>query len=156
VIRSKKLLSKKGKTVLMVKPIDRRKRGMVDPDVESFDCILDAAHTAMLIFEEDGAKACERWLRERGLDRDSRLRAVFQAMATAIPVTKKRGAYIRPEIDLLDRMNDALGLGVKIPSEPVPELKTVQKNLFGRSGESEDEEAEDVAEDEDLEEEEDE
>jgi putative DNA methylase len=155
LIRAKKILTKKSKNVILVQPKDRRKRGMVDPDVETFDCILDAAHTAMLIFEEDGARACERWLGERGLDHDSRLRAVFQAMATAIPVTKKKDAYIRPEMALLDSMNDALGLGITIPVERVPDLKTVQGSLFAK-GEAVAEEAEDFAEDEDFEEEDDE
>ena len=103
--------------VVLQKPKERRRRGMVGPDVESFDALLDAAHTAMLIFDEDGAKACERWLRQRGLDRDATLRGVLQAMANAIPVTRKKEKRVRPEIDLLGRMNDALSLGIKIPAE---------------------------------------
>src|SRR5207244_5359056 len=112
VTGSKRLLTKKGKNVSIVEPKGRRKRGMVDPDVEVFDCLLDAAHTAMLIFDEDGARACERWLRQRGLDRDERFRALLQAMANAIPNTKTKGKYVRPEVALLDRMSDALGLEI--------------------------------------------
>lgn len=130
IVKSKKLVTKKGKNVTLQLPTARRKRGMVDPDVEMFDCILDAAHTAMLIFDEDGARTCERWLRQRGLDRDQRFKAVLQAMANAIPVTKKKGEYIRPEMALLDRMNDALELGITFPAEPEPDLKAIQLGLF--------------------------
>jgi adenine-specific DNA methylase len=133
VVKSKRLVTKKGKNVTLQQPKGRRKLGMVDPDVEVFDCMLDAAHTAMLIFDEDGARNCERWLRQRGLDRDQRLKAVFQAMANAIPVTKKTGEYIRPEITLLDRMNDALGLGIAFPAEPEPDLRAIQVDLFKHS-----------------------
>jgi hypothetical protein len=129
VIKSKKLPTKKGKNVTLQPPRARRKRGMVDPDTEVFDCVLDAAHTAMLIFEEDGGRACERWLRQHGLDRDRRFNALIQAMANAIPVTKKKGEYIRDEIALLDRMNDALGLGITFPVEPEPELEEIQIDL---------------------------
>jgi adenine-specific DNA methylase len=151
VIASKKLVTKKGKNVVLVLPKGRRKRGMVDPDAEVFDSVLDTAHTAMLIFEEDGAQVCGRWLRERGLDRDRRFLALLQAMVNAIPVTKKKGQYIRPEMALLDGMNDALGLGITIPVEAEPELQPQQASFFagGRSGEEEDMEEDegDVAED---------
>jgi adenine-specific DNA methylase len=149
VVRAKHLVAKKGQTVVLQQPKARRRRGMVDPDLEVFDTVLDAAHTAMLIFDEDGAHACERWLRQRGLDRDAPLRACFQAMANAIPITKSKGTYIRPEMALLDRMNDALGLEITFQVETVPDLSAFQRSLFGRTdadqdGEDvEDEEAED-------------
>lgn len=146
VIASKRLVTKKGKNVVLVLPKGRRRRGMVDPDVEVFDSVLDAAHTAMLIFEEDGARTCERWLRERGLDRDQRLLALLQAMANAIPITKKKGEFIRPEMALLDRMNDALALGITFPVESEPDLQVRQATLFG-GGPLDD--AEDAEEDED-------
>lgn len=130
IIKSKRLLAKRGKNVTFQLPKARRTRGMVDPDVEVFDCVLDAAHTAMLIFEEDGARGCERWVRQRRLDRDQRFMALLQAMANAIPVTKKKGEHIRPEIAVLDRMNDALGLGITFPVEPEPALKATQIDLF--------------------------
>jgi putative DNA methylase len=140
VVRAKRLVAKKGRNVILQQPGARRRRGMVDPDVEVFDCMLDGAHTAMLIFDEDGARACERWLRQRGLERDAPLRACFLAMANAIPTTKTKGAYIRPEMTLLDRMNDALGLEITFPVEPEPDLSAVQRSLFGRSDTDEDEE----------------
>ena len=127
---------------------------MVDPDLEVFDCVLDAAHTAMLIFDEDGARACERWVRQRRLDRDQRFTALLQAMANAIPVTKKKGAYIRPEIAILDRMNDALGLGITFPVEPEADLKAIQIDLFKTPRVAEEEAAyEEDQENEDLDEE---
>jgi hypothetical protein len=144
VIGSKRLLTKKGKNVSLVQPIGRRKRGMVDPEAEVFDCLLDAGHTAMLIFDEDGTRTCERWLRQHGFDRDERFRALLQAMANAIPNARMKGKYIRPEMSLLDRMNDALGLGITFPVEPEPDLRAIQGTLFagGKAGGESDEDLE--------------
>ncbi len=144
-------IPERNQNVTLTLPEERRKRGMVDPDVESFHHVIDAAHTAMLVFEEDGARVCERWLRQRGLNRDAQLGALFQALANAIPVTKKKGAFIRPEISLLDRMNDALDLGIAFPAEPEPDFDALQRKLFKskeedkNNEEPENDEAEDEA-----------
>jgi adenine-specific DNA methylase len=130
IIKTKRVVAKKSNHVMLQGPAGRRKRGMVDPDVDVFECVLDAAHTAMLVFDEDGARACTRWLRQRGMERDTQLRALFQAMANAIPVTKIKGAYIRPEMALLDRMNDALELEIVFPVEPVPNLEPAQATFL--------------------------
>ena len=104
VMKRKRLVIKKGEYVVLQGPQQRRKRGMVDPDAAIFEHHIDALHTAMLIYQEDGAGACDVFLQNRGLKRDTTFRAGLQALINAIPRTKVKGAFVRPEADVLDRM----------------------------------------------------
>src|SRR5690606_30656911 len=45
----KNLVARKGSSVVLQTPVQRRKRGMVDPDLVIFDTLIDAAHTALLV-----------------------------------------------------------------------------------------------------------
>lgn len=130
LVKTKKVVSKKSQNVVLQQPKARRKRGCVDDEAETFECVLDAAHTAMLVFDEDGAQTARQWLRRRGLDNDARLKSFFQAAVNALPPQKKAGKYVRPEMALLDRMNDALALGLAFPAEEEPEPQQVQGELF--------------------------
>lgn len=100
----KKLVRTKGQYVVLQQPKQRRKKGMVDPDVAFFEHFIDALHTAMLIYQEDGAGACDVFLQNRGLKRDTTFMAGLQALINAIPRTKIKGKFARPEADVLDRM----------------------------------------------------
>jgi adenine-specific DNA methylase len=132
LIGGKKVLGKKGSSVVLKKPNERRKRGHVDEEVEVFECLLDAVHTAMLVFDEDGPNACQRWLGERRLDSNMPFQALLQAMVNAIPATKDKTGYIRPEMATLDRMNDALAFGIEFPPDAIPVPQVVQGALvFG-------------------------
>jgi hypothetical protein len=142
LVRTKKVIGKKGSTVILQKPTGRRKRGVVDPDAQTFDAVVDAAHTSMLVYDEDGARACDRWLNDAGLRKDARLKAFLQAMANAIPVTKVKGEYVRSEIATLDRMNDALDLGIVFPKDEEPQFKETQ-GKFDYAEEEPDDEGED-------------
>jgi hypothetical protein len=57
VIGEKRLVTKKGANVTLQQPKARRKKDMVDPDKKSFDCWIDAVHTAMLLYEEDAPRS---------------------------------------------------------------------------------------------------
>ena len=108
VIREKKLVAKKSGTVVICQPADRRKKNMVDDDAESFPHLIDALHTAMMIYGEEGSKACQVFVDRQGLRNDSRIKALVQAMMEAIPRTRgKDGKFIRPEMTTLDAMRGA-------------------------------------------------
>jgi hypothetical protein len=64
-----RVLGKKGSRVVLLPPVQRRARGRVDPQAEKFPTLLDALHTAMLIYREDGGAACEAFLKRTGLRR---------------------------------------------------------------------------------------
>jgi hypothetical protein len=111
---------------------------MVDPDAALFEHHIDALHTAMLIYEEDGAGACDVFLQNRGLKRDSTFRAGLQALINAIPRTKVKNKFVRPEADVLDRMRLAFYADeLTVPPEEEPPMPQAQQLGFGFDGEDE-------------------
>jgi putative DNA methylase len=143
VIREKKLVAKKSGTVVLCKPADRRKKNMVDPDTESFPHLIDALHTAMMIYDEEGSKTCQVFIDRQGLRHDSRLKALVQAMMEAIPTTRgKDGNFLRPEMITLDAMRALFWEDLPAPKEEEPPKIDVQPGLFD-SDESEAEDADD-------------
>lgn len=132
LMKSQKLVAKKGQYVVFQQPKQRRKKGMVDLDAAHFEHLIDALHTAMLIYEEDGAGACDVFLQNHGLKRDGTFRAGLQALINAIPRTKVKKKFVRPEADVLDRMRLAFYADeLTVPSGEDLELNQVfQPNLL--------------------------
>jgi len=60
LVKDKRLVAKKSASVVLNLPAARRKKGMVDEDAETFPHLIDALHTAMMIYDEEGSKACKR------------------------------------------------------------------------------------------------
>jgi putative DNA methylase len=127
-----RVVGKKGSDVILLQPKNRRVRGKVDPEADHFDTWLDAAHTAMLVYDEDGAMACEAFLKRAGLMTDSTFKACLQAMINAIPRTKVKGKFVRPEADLLDKLRSAFFEKLEVPAEAEPVERAQQLGLFDR------------------------
>jgi adenine-specific DNA methylase len=105
LVRDKRIVTKRGKNVSLTLPDARRKKGMVDPEAEGFSHLIDALHTAMMVHDEDGSRACQVFLDRHGLRNDARLKALVQAAMQAIPTTRgKDGQFIRPEMATLDAL----------------------------------------------------
>ncbi len=135
VMRIKRLVTKKGKSVLLQSPSERRKRGMVDDEVIAFEHWIDAAHTAMMVYQEDGAGACDVFLMRSGLKRDSTFKALLQALLNAIPRTRIKGKYARPEAEVLENMRLAFFDDLQAPVEEEPALpQPAQLGLGGAFG----------------------
>ncbi len=117
IIATKRLLRKKSSFVVLHPPKGRRKKDMVDEDKVTFDCWIDAVHTAMMLYEEDGSKACEQFLKTTGLMTDGTFRACIQALLNAIPRTKLKEKFARPEADTLDKMRLAFFDDLTVPAE---------------------------------------
>jgi adenine-specific DNA methylase len=131
LVREKHLIAKKASTVILQEPLARRKKGMVDPDLTEFPSSLDALHTALLVLDEDGDKACERFLTKARLLTDSTFRACLQAAINAIPLA-------RPESVALERLRTLFFDDLPAaPREPEPELKEVQIEMFEAEAEEE-------------------
>jgi adenine-specific DNA methylase len=145
VMQRQRLVTKKGQYVVLQKPKERRKKGTVDPDAAAFDHLIDALHTAMLIYEEDGAGACDVFLQNRGLKRDTTFKAGLQALINAIPRTKVKGKFVRPEAAVLDNMRLAFYADeLTVPPEEEPVVPGAQQlGLFDEVEEEEEEEGED-------------
>ncbi len=58
----------------------------------------------MLVYQEDGAKACEAFLKDAQLLNDPTLKSAIQAFVNAIPFTKEKGKFTRPEADILQKL----------------------------------------------------
>jgi len=131
LVRRKRVIRKKGSFVLLQQPIQRRRKGLADPEAVVFDTLLDGVHVAMLIYQEDGALACEAFLKRAGLLADSTFRACLQAMLNAIPRTQVDGKFVRPEAEVLDRLRLAFfeDLAVPVEEEPGPVVEQLRLEL---------------------------
>ncbi len=128
--RGKKVIRKRGRFVLLRTPDDRTFKGLVDPDREEFDCLLDALHTAMLLYEEDGSGACRRFLEIHNLLSDTTFKALIQALLHAIPRLKDEGEFVREEAAILDTMRLAFFDDLEVPEteeETIDEAMSVRQ-----------------------------
>jgi hypothetical protein len=109
LVRQHRVLSKQGDAVTLQQPRERRTRGRLDPQAETFPTMLDALHTTLLVVEEDGTMAARRFLDGHGLTGDATFRALVQGLIRAIPATRDReGRYLRPEAEALERLRQAI------------------------------------------------
>lgn len=131
-LRGKKnLVTRKSSAVVMQTPKQRRKRGVVDPELAVFDSMVDAVHTALLVLEEDGTHACEVFLNRSGLMGDGAFKQCVQAMVNAIPRTKIKKKWARVEAELLERLRLNFFTDLAVPVEEEPPNLPTQLNLFG-------------------------
>lgn len=142
-------MTKKGSNVDLQQPKARRKKDMVDPDKKSFDCWIDAVHTAMLLYEEDGAQACKAFLQRTDLLTDTTFKACVQALLNAIPRTKEKGKFVRPEADTLEAMRLAFFDDLIPPVEEEPKIEPTQLQLLGGDSDEELDDAGDADEEDD-------
>jgi len=152
LVKEKRLVTKKGKNVTLSLPGARRKKGMVDPEAEGFPHLIDALHTAMMVYEEDGSRACQVFVDRRGLRNDALIKALVQAAMQAIPTTRgKDGKFLRPEMTVLDALRLLVWEDLPAPpEEEAPKIDT-QMVLFDKpkdDDEGDDDEAEDDGSDE--------
>lgn len=149
IIRAKRVVTKKQDFVALQEPKNRRRRGVVDPEQEVFDCLLDALHTAMLVYDEDGSRACEQFLKNSGLLTDTTFKACFQALLNAVPRTEKDGQFLRPEARLLENLRMTFFDDIEAPpEEEPPDIAALQKtfDFLGQKGEESEEEVEEASE----------
>jgi hypothetical protein len=128
-------VAKKTSTVVIQEPKARLKKGMVDPDLSAFPCVVDAVHTAMVIFQEEGAMPCEAFLKRTGLMQDPTFKACLQALINAIPRTKTKGKFNRVEAQLLDDLRLAFFDDLGAPREEEIKPIAVPSQLTAEGGE---------------------
>ena len=95
----------------------------MDPDSDAFDLRIDAAHTAMLLYDEEGPRATEMFLRRSRLLQDPTFKSLLQALVNAIPRAKKNGKLIRPEARSLDGLRLAFFEEIEAPPDPEPAVE---------------------------------
>jgi adenine-specific DNA methylase len=127
---AQRVIAKKQSTVVLQEPVARRRKGHVDPDLDTFPSWLDAVHTAMMVYQEDGEHACRRFLNGAGLAADSTFKAALQAVINAIPRTREKGKFVRPETEVLENMRLTFFRDIEAPpEEPEPDLAALQPRL---------------------------
>jgi adenine-specific DNA methylase len=142
LVTGKRIVTKKQNYIVIQEPTARRRKGVVDPDVKSFACSLDAVHTAMLVYEEDGDRACKQFLQKSGLIMDGTFKACVQALINSIPRNKEKGKFVRPEAETLENMRLAFFDDISAPAEEEPPIpKDFQPLLAGVAEEPEAEES---------------
>lgn len=142
LMSTKRLALKKGEFILMQTPVARRKKGQVDDEITTFSHWIDAAHTAMMVYSEDGAGACDLFLQKSELKRDTTFKALLQSMLNAIPRSRIKGKFVRPEAEVLENMRLAFFSDeLTAPKEEEPELP--QEKQLGLSFPEAEEEGED-------------
>ena len=135
LVRDKRLVTKKGANVTLNLPKDRRKKNMVDPEAETFPHLIDALHTVMLVYEEEGSKACQVVVDRHSLRNDSRFKALVEAAMRAIPTTRKKDkTFIRPEMETLEALRLLFWSDLPAPKEEALP-KPPEKTLFEGTGE---------------------
>lgn len=131
-----KVLDKKSGTVALLPPGKRVRRrseseaGLpgVRPDATAFPVAVDAVHTVMYVAEVDGMAAAKALIERAGLAKDVRFLATLQGLVRAIPRTKTKGDWVRPEARVLDAVCTAWFPEIEMPkatAEP-----SVQAGLF--------------------------
>jgi len=117
LVRQKRIITKKQNFVSLQLPQARRRKGAVDPEATSFSSLIDAIHTAMLVYDEDGSKACEVFLKRAGLMNDAQFKAGLQALVNAVPRTKEKDKFKRPEAATLEALCLAFFEDISLPVE---------------------------------------
>lgn len=118
-----KVLTKKAGTVVLLEPKARLRRKGDDkpgvrPDAESFGVpVIDAVHTALYVAAEDGLADAKALIDRAGLANDNRFLACVQGLVNAIPRTKDKGKWVRPESGLLDALVTAYFPDIEVPEE---------------------------------------
>lgn len=120
LVRQKRVITKKQNFVALQLPQTRRRKGLVDPDATSFSSLIDAIHTAMLVYDEEGAKACGVFLKRAGLMNDAHFKAGLQALVNAVPRTREKGQFKRPEAATLEALCLAFFEDITLPIEEEP------------------------------------
>lgn len=147
LMQNKRLVEKKGEYVILKTPTARRRKAVVDDEAQSFEHWIDAAHTAMMVYAEDGAGACDVFLRKAGLKNDATFKALLQALINAIPRARIKGKFVRPEADILESLRLAFFDDLTAPVEEEPAMPVMKQGGF--KGEGFDEESEEGEEEED-------
>ena len=118
-----KVVKKKSGTVVLTEPKERlRRKGDDKPgvrtDAEGFaGPIIDAVHTVLYVADVDGLPAAKTLIDRTGLAGDARFVACLQGLVNAIPRTKNKGQWVRPEAGVLDSLVTAYFPDIAIPEE---------------------------------------
>ncbi len=118
--KAHKLIQLGSGTVTLLTPAQRHTLGALDPDAVSWPTLIDSLHALMLVYDAEGLAAARSWLERTGLQGEARFRDLLAAALAAIPRTRDREGFIRPEARILDSLRAALFEEVPLPADGLP------------------------------------
>jgi putative DNA methylase len=130
-----RLIAKKSGTVQLLTPDRRLRRGEdrtlpgVRPGATSFGSAIDALHTVMYVADEDGLPAAKAVIDRAGVRTDTAFRGCLQGLVNAIPRTKQKGEWVRPEAGTLDRICSLYFPDIDIPPDTMVPIAGEQGEL---------------------------
>lgn len=120
-LAGEKILDKSSGTVTLLAP-KQRKRRVYRPVVEGHVAgrpLVDVLHAVMIEAAESGHAAAKALCDRLGLLNDQRFVDLVQAMVRAVPNTKLKGKWVRPEAEVLDGFCTAYLPQVELPEDPL-------------------------------------
>ena len=114
-----KVLAKKTGTVRLLSPVERRRRvyrSVADGEVAGMP-LIDVLHGVMVEADSSGLAAAKGLCDRLGLMGDARFQSLIQAMVRAVPSTKVKGKWVRPEAEFLNGFATAYLPDVELPVE---------------------------------------
>lgn len=120
LVRRRRVVTKKQQFVAFLTPVERRGSGAVDAELDVFPTLLDAVHTALLVYQEEGDRTCGRFLERTGLLREQRFKECVRAMIYTIPRTRQKGEFTRVEAELLEALRLRWFDDIEPPADEVP------------------------------------
>ncbi|MBA3431778.1 MAG: hypothetical protein H0U16_09910 [Actinobacteria bacterium] len=120
-LAAEKVVHKQAGTVTLLTPMDRKRRiyrSVVEGHVAGRP-LVDVLHAVMIEAAESG-HATAKGLGDRlGLLNDQRFVDLVQAMVRAVPNTKQKGKWVRPEAEVLHGFCTAYLPQVELPEDPL-------------------------------------
>lgn len=117
------ILKKKAGTVVLQAPSERRRRILRPVQDGQFEnlALIDLLHGVIVTADLDGLAAAKTLMDRHGLTTEPRFLALVQGAVNAVPRTKKKGAFVRPEAATLDALATAYLPSISIPEDEAPD-----------------------------------
>jgi hypothetical protein len=124
-------------SVTMLSPAQRRTAKAFDPAALSWPTFLDALHSLMLTYDEDGAGAARTWLERSGSAGDPKFHDLIQAAINAVPRVRTAGEFARGEARTLEGIRATLFDDIEAPTADDTVPGHVQGQFFGADDDNE-------------------
>jgi putative DNA methylase len=128
--RQHKIVRATSGSVTILTPAQRRTANALETDAATWPTMLDALHALMLTYDEDGLAAARAWLDRTGRADDAKFHDLVAASISAIPRTRDKGEFVRPEARILEGLRATLFDEIPAPVDVAAEV-FAQPELFG-------------------------
>jgi adenine-specific DNA methylase len=132
LVKKHKIIRAASGNVTILSPAQRRTAGALDPAKGPWPTLVDALHALMLTYDEDGHAAARAWLERSPYATDPKFVDLVAAAIRAIPRTKEKDSFVRPEARTLEGLRLTLFENIEPPDDASPVVAPQeQPALFG-------------------------